>query len=302
MRHELQDSLLGPRAADVSWIALGGWVAGAFAAAAGMTLLARRLSGAILASADPAVVLPAAVVGAALVLLADAGVRAGLGAGIATLARCGIAVMAASLLLPPAATTPAGWVTLTTAAAMLATVIIRRPALAPTHRPARRPPPRPLERWTADDPATTPRGRRAADAAPPAVRPRAEAAARPTSAAIRPAAAAASPADAETAAAGLVRQRLVRRETADGLESIVGELHIAVPLGAKLASGHVGFCPSFRLLPTVEVATDYDGVEAVVAVGELLPWGVRIDCRLAEPADEPLEIPVTFIARGPAEG
>jgi len=39
-----------------------------------------------------------------------------------------------------------------------------------------------------------------------------------------------------------------------------------------------------------------------VAVGELLPWGVRIDCRLAEPADEPLEIPVTFVARGPAEG
>jgi hypothetical protein len=296
MRHELQDSLLGPRAADVSWIALGGWVAGAFAAAAGMTLLARRLSGAILASADPAVVLPAAVVGAALVLLADAGVRAGLGAGIATLARCGIAVMAASLLLPPAATTPAGWITLAAAAALLATVIIRQPTPPPTQRPARRHPPRPLNRRTADDdPMRTPRGRRAAGAPPPAVRPRAEAAPRPASAV-------AVPADAEAAAAGLVRQRLVRRETADGFESIVGELHIAVPLGAKLASGHVGFCPSFRLLPTVEVATDYDGVEAVVAVGELLPWGVRIDCRLAEPAEEALEIPVTIVARGPAEG
>lgn len=279
MRHDIQDSLLGLRATDVPWIELGGWVAGAFATAAGIVLLARRLSGAILASADPAIILPATAVGAVLVLLADAGVRAGLGAGIATLARCGITIMAASLLLPPAATTLAGWLTLSVAAALLATVIIRQPPPRPTPRSRgreRRWPPQPLGE-------------------PPA-RPRAKA-----KAVQRPISIPQLPARDDEASSGLVRQRLIRRETAEGRESIAGQVCIAVPLGAKLASGHVGFCPSFRRLPTVEVATDYDGVEAVVAVGELLPWGVRIDCRLAEPADEPLEIPVTFVALGPAE-
>jgi len=289
MRHELQDSLVGPRAADVPWTELGGWVAGAFAVAAGMVLLARRLSGAILASADPAVVLPASAVGAVLVLLADAGARAGLGSGIATLARCGIAVMAASLLLPPAATTPAGWITLAVAVALLAAAIVRQPPPPRGHGRARR-----LRRRTESPRAEKPRQRRATTSTSPAAR-------------THPAATHRAPSDPglpvdDAAAPGLVRQRLIRRETAGGLESIVGDLHIAVPIGAKLASGHVGFCPSFRRLPTVEVATDYDGVEAVVAIGELLPWGIRIDCRLAEPADEPLEIPVTFVARGPAEG
>jgi hypothetical protein len=38
-------------------------------------------------------------------------------------------------------------------------------------------------------------------------------------------------------------------------------------------------------------------VEAVVTAAEILPWGVRIDCRLSEPADEPLEIPVDVAAQ-----
>jgi hypothetical protein len=70
-----------------------------------------------------------------------------------------------------------------------------------------------------------------------------------------------------------------------------------VATGSRTGHAHVGFCPSFAALPTVEVQSDYDGVEAELSVAEVLPWGLRLECRLAEPADEPLEIPVDFQAR-----
>ena len=76
-----------------------------------------------------------------------------------------------------------------------------------------------------------------------------------------------------------------------------GRLTIAVPAAAKAAAGHIGFCPAFAATPEVEVTTEYDGVEVTVMAAEVLPWGVRVECRLAEPAEEPLEIPVDLVAR-----
>jgi hypothetical protein len=70
-----------------------------------------------------------------------------------------------------------------------------------------------------------------------------------------------------------------------------------VPAGARAAAGHIGFCPAFAETPDVEVTTSYDGVEVTVAAAEVLPWGVRVECRLAEPAEEPLEISVDILAR-----
>lgn len=98
---------------------------------------------------------------------------------------------------------------------------------------------------------------------------------------------------------GTLRQRLTRFEQADGSDAVAGTLVVAVPAGAKTGSGHVGFCPSFSSLPSVEVTTRYDGVEVTVGAAEVLPWGLRVECRLADPAEEPLEIPVTIVARTP---
>lgn len=249
--------------------------AAAFVAAGGLTLVVRRFAGAIPGAATPAVLLAATLCGAALVLVVDAAARERLGRSLATLARCGLAAGAAALLVPPRAETPAEWAAVLTAAAVIGGVIIRDPH--PRHRGRRRLP------WAAG---------RLQDRPPPARRPDHPAAAPP-----RPAPPVRRGHDPEPAAAGLVRQRFERRETADGADTLTGALTVTVPLGAKLASGHVGFCPSFRELPAVEVTTDYDGVEAVVSVGELVPWGVRIDCRLAEPAEEDLDIPVTLTAR-----
>ncbi|MFM8292394.1 MAG: hypothetical protein ACKOC4_11930 [Planctomycetia bacterium] len=96
---------------------------------------------------------------------------------------------------------------------------------------------------------------------------------------------------------GHLRQRFTRYETPAGADCLQGRINVAIAAGARTAHGHVGFCPAFEVTPAVEVATEYDGVEATVAAAEVLPWGVRVDVRLAEPAEEPLEIPVDLVVR-----
>jgi hypothetical protein len=93
-----------------------------------------------------------------------------------------------------------------------------------------------------------------------------------------------------------LRQRLERYETPAGADCLRGRAVLAVAVGSRTGFAHVGFCPSFAATPAVEVSTDYDGVEAELAVAEVLPWGVRLECRLAEPAEEPLDIPIDFLA------
>lgn len=95
---------------------------------------------------------------------------------------------------------------------------------------------------------------------------------------------------------GALRQRLERYERVDGTDFLRGTIVVQIPAGAKAGHGHVGFCPSFAALPTVQVSTPYDGVDATVNAAEVLPWGVRIECRLADPAEERVEIPVTVSA------
>jgi hypothetical protein len=248
--------------------------AAAFVVAGGLTLVVRRFAGAIPGAASPAVLLVTALCGAALVLVVDATARQRRGRGLAMLARCGLAAGAAGLLVPSRAETPLEWATVLAAAVVLGGVIIRDP-----HPRTRRGLP-----WATGrvrDPRSPIPGSTPATAATlpkPAVSMRRRH-------------------DPDPAIAGLVRQRFERLEAADGTDTLIGALNITVPLGAKLASGHVGFCPSFRELPAVDVTTEYDGVEAVVSVGELVPWGVRIDCRLAEAAEEDLDIPVILTAR-----
>jgi len=252
-----------------------GLVATSCVVTGGLLLVVRRFAGAIPAAAEPGVLLTATFAAALLVLVVDAAVRTGSARGLATLARCGLAAGAAALLVPLRATTPTEWAAVAAAATVLGAVIVRDPTARPRSlRAARRRGPaaarHPLGRGTSD--RATPSAAPPADPVVPTFAP-------------------------ELSTAGLVRQRIERRETTDGHDTLVGLLAITVSTGAKLASGHVGFCPSFRQLPTVEVTTDYDGVEAVVSVGELLPWGVRIDCRLAEPAEEDLVIPIMLQAR-----
>jgi len=106
--------------------------------------------------------------------------------------------------------------------------------------------------------------------------------------------------NATVAPAGALLQRFERVVLPGGAECVRGRVCVAVPKGARSGYGHVGFCPPLASQPTVDVTTDYDGVEAVVTAAEVLPWGVRIECRLDEPAEETIDIPVDIIATTPA--
>ena len=92
-----------------------------------------------------------------------------------------------------------------------------------------------------------------------------------------------------------------RYELPDGTEHLRGQLIVNLPTGTRLATGHVGFCPSFQSIPTVEVTTEYDALEVSVTAAEILPWGVRIECRVEEPIDEQTSVPVSIIVNKPLE-
>lgn len=96
---------------------------------------------------------------------------------------------------------------------------------------------------------------------------------------------------------GRFRQHFTRYDDRQGGDRLRGRINVEVGAGVRVAQGHVGFCPAFATTPAVEVTTDYDGVEATVAAAEVLPWGVRVEVRLAEPAEEPLEIPVDLLVK-----
>ncbi len=95
------------------------------------------------------------------------------------------------------------------------------------------------------------------------------------------------------------RQRLERFQTSTDGDRAIGRVIVDVPTGTRTGHAHIGFCPPFVATPLVEVTSDDDGIEAVVTAAEVVPWGVRVECRLSEPAEEPLAIPVDILARYP---
>ena len=111
----------------------------------------------------------------------------------------------------------------------------------------------------------------------------------------------AAPADGPAAVVpGILQQRFERYVLpGERMECIRGTLHLAVVSGSRLVTGHVGFCPPFHHLPMLEVGTACEEVEATIVAAEVLPWGARIECRLDEPADETILIPVDIYARAP---
>lgn len=96
-------------------------------------------------------------------------------------------------------------------------------------------------------------------------------------------------------ASGFLQQQ-TRRRTTSGGELVTGSAVVSFAVGDRVAYAHVGFCPPFTETPSVQLSTAYDELDAVVTPGEVLPWGIRIECRLEEAAEDPFEIPVDFVA------
>lgn len=271
--------LLGPRAAGVETAPEQPWSLPAkfpqvFAAAAaaaidaiaigcGGLVAVRRLSSAWEPPATPAALVAVCVAGGLLVTAADLTRRAaGRRPGLAS--RLAVAVAAAALAIPlPMKNPPHLLLAIAALIATAATVAWPLRSARPRRRAA----------------AFVPRAMTAPTAKPES-----------------------PPAEVSREPPGQVLQQFTRFVRSDGVECVCGRLSLTVPAGVRVAAGHIGFCPPFPKTPTVDVTTDYDGVEAVVAASEVLPWGVRIECRLDEPADDAFEIPIDISAEAPATG
>jgi hypothetical protein len=90
-----------------------------------------------------------------------------------------------------------------------------------------------------------------------------------------------------------VTQQLTRTQAADGCDAMAGWLRVRFVPGQRTANVHVAFCPPFDGAPQVtaiqknDAAADDEIDESVrIKVGQVLPFGVRIEVRLAEAASK----------------
>jgi len=109
-----------------------------------------------------------------------------------------------------------------------------------------------------------------------------------------------SPRPRPPALAGRLVQWQERYLLADGREQLRGQLVVTLAAESRLATGHIGFCPALAAIPDVTVTTDYDALEVAVDAAEVLPWGIRVECRVEDPADEPVAIPIDLQISLPA--
>jgi hypothetical protein len=247
-------------------------------------LAMRRLAGSFTVTPGPILTWAVAIVGGALVLATDLAARLGEEAWPRWLARAGVA-LAALAVMPLGDGLPWPDRLLGMAAVALA-LVIAAPGMPVLRRPTGL---GPGWRRVGVEPAAD-ADVVVGDAMGPAVPPFApDRAAQPS-----------EPGSWPAAVATGFRQRLERFEAADGADCMRGQVVLTVPAGSRVGHAHVGFCPPFTALPAVEVSTECDFVEAAVSAAEILPWGVRVECRLSEPAEESLEIPVDLLARSPA--
>jgi len=270
-----------PRPAGVGGDPLAALVGAAAAAAAiavaagAATLFVRRLAGGFQTLPDPATSWLVTAAGIAVIAAADAGLRWGaVSRWTALLPRAGL-VLGLFALVAGGEIGSAEGASLAAVALAAIVAVVPPPRAGPGRRAGMAPQRRPLRRRTGSD---TPwaKGRPASPA--------------------RVTVPVASALVLNDAPAAGLRQRLERFETAAGEDRLVGRVIVSLSAGSRSGHAHLGFCPPFATLPAVAVTTDYDGVEAIVTAAEVVPWGVRVECRLSEPAEEPLEIPVDVVA------
>jgi len=81
-----------------------------------------------------------------------------------------------------------------------------------------------------------------------------------------------------------VWQQTSRADEADGADVLRGTLRAFLAVGQRTAHVHLAFCPPFARLPQFDYRQT-DGPAARVKLGQLLPYGVRLDVKLDEPAE-----------------
>ena len=93
-----------------------------------------------------------------------------------------------------------------------------------------------------------------------------------------------------------VMQQLTLSQDAAGVQQLAGWLRVRLAAGQRSAAIHVAFCPPFSKTPEL-TAEQLDGPAARIRTAQLLPYGVRLDVKLAAAAAHPSNVLLRFAAR-----
>ncbi len=92
-----------------------------------------------------------------------------------------------------------------------------------------------------------------------------------------------------------VLQQFTRRQLTDGEEEVSGYMRVPFAEGQRTENVHLAFCPPFAAVPQLSV-TQLEGPAARVKTAQLLPYGMRLDMKLAETAVDGTTILLQFRA------
>ncbi len=90
-----------------------------------------------------------------------------------------------------------------------------------------------------------------------------------------------------------VSQRMVRRRDETGREMIEGWVRAEFAPSQRHATAHLAICPPLAHVPEC-FAEPADGPPSQIKVAQVLPYGVRFEIKLDEPATEPSEVMIEF--------
>jgi hypothetical protein len=93
-----------------------------------------------------------------------------------------------------------------------------------------------------------------------------------------------------------ILQRVVRRRDEDGGEVMEGWLLAEFPAGERQAAAHLAICPPFARVPACD-AEPVEGPSSQLKVAQVLPYGVRFEVKLDDPADAPCAVTIEFLVR-----
>ena len=90
-----------------------------------------------------------------------------------------------------------------------------------------------------------------------------------------------------------IRQRQSRQRTADGGEAIQGMFRAVFVTGQRVAIEHLVFCPLLAGVPRI-TAIVLDELECSVRATHVYRYGARLEVKLREPCDEPVDVLVRY--------
>jgi hypothetical protein len=103
------------------------------------------------------------------------------------------------------------------------------------------------------------------------------------------------PAGPRAIPAGDVIQQITRHRAGDGTEMLSGWVRVPLSAGQRNTSVHLSFCPPLDRTPQLAVH-QREGPPAKVKAAQVLPYGVRLDLKLAEAAESAGYVLLEFTA------